>query len=75
MWIAGTTHRRYRIAAGSPVERAEARAQRVERLSKLLNGRPARLNPRSGRTLDRRGALELSLRRALVATRQDLLRG
>jgi hypothetical protein len=64
---------RYRIAGGSPAERADARAQRIERLSKLLQGGPARLNPRPGRTLDRRDALEFSLRRALIATRQGLL--
>jgi hypothetical protein len=64
---------RYRIAGGSSAERAEARAQRIERLSKLLEGGPAPLYPRPGRTLDRRGALEFSLRRAVIATRQGLL--
>jgi hypothetical protein len=65
---------RYRIAGGSPAERAEARALRIERLHKLLEGAPARLSPRPGRTLDRRTSLELSLRRALITARQDLLR-
>jgi hypothetical protein len=32
------------------------------------------LHPRPGRTLDRRGALEMSLRRAQIASLQDLLR-
>jgi hypothetical protein len=64
---------RYRIAGGSPAERAEARAQRIEKLRARLEGGPARLNPRPGRTLDRKGALEFSLRRALIATRQGLL--
>jgi hypothetical protein len=64
---------RYRIAGGSPAERAEARAGRIENLRARLDGGPARLNPRPGRTLDRRGALEFSLRRALFATRQGLL--
>jgi hypothetical protein len=64
----------YRIAAGSSAERAEARARRIERLRKLLEGGPARLHPRPGRTLDRRGALKLSLRRAMIAARQELFK-
>jgi hypothetical protein len=64
----------YRIAGGSPAERAEARARRIEKLRARLAGGPARLHPRPGRTLDRRGSLEMSLRRAMVAARQDLLR-
>lgn len=63
----------YRIAGGSPAERAEARVKRIERLRKLLEGGPARLHGRPGRGLDRRGALEMSLRRAQIAARQDLL--
>ena len=65
---------RYRIAGGSPAERAVARAKRIEKLRARLTGGPARLHPRPGRTLDRRGSLEVSLRRAMVAARQDLLR-
>jgi hypothetical protein len=65
---------RYRIAGGSVAERAEARAKRIETLRARLAGGPARLHPRPGRTLDRRGSLEISLRRAMVAARQDLLR-
>ena len=64
---------RYRIAGGSPAERAEARAKRIEKLRARLAGGPARLHPRPGRTLDRRGSLEISLRRAMVAARQDLV--
>jgi hypothetical protein len=65
---------RYRIEGGSPAERAKARRARIERLRRLLNGNPARLHPRPGRVLDRRGSLEMSLRRALIAARQDLLK-
>jgi hypothetical protein len=65
---------RYRIAGGSPAERAAARVRRIEKLRARLAGGPARLYPRPGRTLDRRGSLEVSLRRAMVAARQDLLR-
>jgi hypothetical protein len=65
---------RYRIAGGSVAERAEARARRIEKLRARLTGGPARQHPRPGRTLDRRGSLEMSLRRAIVAARQDLLR-
>lgn len=65
---------RYRSERGSGAERAEARAARIEKLRKLLVGGPARLRPRPGRVLDRRGSLEMSLRRALIATRQDVLR-
>lgn len=64
----------YRIAGGSPAERAAARATQMEKLRARLESGPARLNPRPGRTLDRRGSLEISLRRAIVAMRQDLLR-
>jgi hypothetical protein len=64
---------RYRSAGGSPVERADTRVKRIENLRARLEGGPARLHPRPGRTLDRRGALEMSLRRAQIASRQDLL--
>jgi hypothetical protein len=65
---------KYRIAYGSQVERAEARAKRIEKLRKLLDCAPARLHPRPGRTLDRRGTLTASLRRAMIVSREDLLR-
>jgi hypothetical protein len=65
----------YRIWGGSAVERAEARGVRIEKLRKQLDGGPARLRPSPpGRTLDRRRSLELSLKRAMVAAREDLLR-
>jgi hypothetical protein len=64
---------RYRCERGSLAERAEARAVRIEKLRELLTGGPARLCPRRGRVLDRRGSLEVSLRRALIAARQGVL--
>jgi hypothetical protein len=48
---------------------------RIERLRKLLDGSPARVHPRHGRTLDRRSRLEISLRRAVVVERRKALRG
>jgi hypothetical protein len=63
----------YRVSTGSVAERAEARVKRIEKLRARLEGGPARLHPRPGRTLDRRGTLEMSLRRAQIALRQDLL--
>jgi hypothetical protein len=66
---------RYRSASGSPVEREEARMARLQKLRELLNGDPARLHPRPGRALDRRRELTISLRRAMIRERQDLLNG
>jgi hypothetical protein len=45
----------------------------IERLKAKLYGGPARLNPREGRTIDRRKQLEASLKRALIATRSRSL--
>jgi hypothetical protein len=64
---------RYRSASGLPAERDAARAARLQKLRELLNGDPARLHPRRGRSLDRRRELTISLRRALIRQRQDLL--
>jgi hypothetical protein len=64
---------RYRSASGSPVERDAARMARLQKLRELLDGGPARLQPRPGRALDRRRELTISLRRALIRQRQDLL--
>jgi hypothetical protein len=64
----------YRISVGSVTERAQARRARIEKLRARLDSGPARLRPRPGRTLDRRTSLEISLKRALIAVRQDLLR-
>jgi hypothetical protein len=64
----------YRVASGSPREREAARAARIERLRKqLYGGEPARLKPRPGRVLDRRRALEVSLKRAVIVKRLDML--
>jgi hypothetical protein len=64
----------HRIAYGSPDERETARDRRIERLRKLTDGSPARLNPRTGRTLDRRWSLTYSLRRAVIVKRGERLR-
>jgi hypothetical protein len=64
----------HRISYGSPDEREIAREGRIERLRKLVDGGPARLNPRPGRTLDRRWWLTVSLRRALIVKRWEVLR-
>jgi hypothetical protein len=66
---------RYRSARGSPVEREAARMARLQKLRELLGGGPARLHPRPGRALDRRRELTISLRRAMIRQRQDLLNG
>jgi hypothetical protein len=60
---------RYRISSGSVAERAEARIKGQEKLRARLAGGPARLKPRPGRTLDRRGRLEASLQRAHIVRR------
>jgi hypothetical protein len=64
----------HRISYGSSDERERARERRTEKLRKLIDGSPARLNPRAGRTLDRRGSLTMSLRRAVIVKRWELLR-
>jgi hypothetical protein len=66
---------RYRSASGSTVERDAARRARLQKLRELLDGGPARLHPRRGRSLDRRRELTISLRRAMIRERQDLLNG
>ena len=58
---------------GSPLERDAARVARLQKVRELLDGGPARLQPRTGRALDRRRELTISLRRALIRQRQDLL--
>jgi hypothetical protein len=64
---------RYRSASGSTVERDAARVARLQKLRELLDGGPARLHPRRGRALDRRRELTISLRRAMIRQREDLL--
>jgi hypothetical protein len=63
----------YRISSGTVVERDAARMVRIARLRAMLYGEPARLRPRKGRTMDRRRELTISLRRAMIVLRQDLL--
>lgn len=55
---------------GTRLERAEARAKRIERLRAKLAGGPLRLD---GRGVARRRELELSLQRALIREREQLL--
>jgi hypothetical protein len=64
----------HRISYGSPDQREQARERRIEKLQKLIDGGPARLNPRPGRTLDRRRWLTFSLRRAVIVKRWERLR-
>ena len=64
---------RYRSASGSPAERDAARQVRLSELRGLLDGYPARLHPRLGRTLDRRRSLSISWRRCIVRERSGLL--
>jgi hypothetical protein len=66
--------------SGSPSRRLYYRveqkdkAKRIKRLRERLQGGPARLKPRPGRTIDRRARTELALRRALIAERVWLKR-
>jgi hypothetical protein len=48
------------------------RAQRIEKLRERLDGGPARVKPRPGRTLDRRWRTEQALRRVLIAERSRM---
>jgi hypothetical protein len=56
----------HRISYGSLTEREAPRERSIERLRKLIDAGPARLNPRPGRVLDRRWSLTVSLRRAQI---------
>jgi hypothetical protein len=64
----------HRISYGSPAQRSMARERRIEDLRKLIDGGPARLNPRPGRVMDRRWWLTVSLRRAMIGKRRKMLR-
>jgi hypothetical protein len=64
----------HRISYGSPDEREKARERHIQKLRKLVDGGPARLNPRTGRMLDRRWCLTMSLRRTVIVKRWELLR-
>jgi hypothetical protein len=63
----------FRIAYGTPAERAEARGKRIEKLKAKLAGGSLRARPRGGRGIERRRELELSLRRALIREREKML--
>ena len=53
-------------------QRAEISIQRLT--ARLTSTRPERLNPRGGAMMERRGSLELSLRRCLLTVRRHKLR-
>lgn len=55
-----------RSAWGSWTERVESQRRRREALIEALNGPPARLKPRPGRTVDRRRQLQYALQRSLL---------
>jgi hypothetical protein len=59
------------IAYGTRLERAEARTKRIEKLAAKLAGESLRID---GRRVGRRRELELSLRRALIREREQLLK-
>lgn len=63
----------FRIAYGTPAERALARAKRIEALKAKLSGPPLRLKPLAGLRVARRRELELSLTRALIRQRERML--
>ena len=71
--VSGGSGVQFRIAYGTRAERAEARAQRIEKLKAKLVGGPLRVRPKPGLTVARRRELELSLRRALIREREKLL--
>jgi hypothetical protein len=60
----------FRIAYGTRLERADARAKRIEKLMAKLAGGSLRID---GRGVGRRRELELSLRRALIREREGFL--
>jgi hypothetical protein len=75
-WLSCTTARSCVGGVARLVGRViAARVARLQRLRKLLNGDAARQNPRPGRALDRRRELTISLRRAMIRQREDLLDG
>jgi hypothetical protein len=63
----------FQIAYGTRAERAQARARRIEKLRAKLEGGSLRVRPVPGRGIERRRALELSLRRAEVVAREGLM--
>jgi hypothetical protein len=63
----------FKSAYGSPEERAEARAKRMEKLRAVLASGSLRVNPRVGRGVERRHSLTLSLRRGLVREQEGLI--
>jgi hypothetical protein len=64
---------RWRVQSLSPSDRASYVAANLE--ARLSSSSPARLNPRKGRTLDRRARFEAALVRAQFVVARRLLRG
>ena len=63
------------VRDGNPIADVQIIARKMHLPLKHLQPRgPARLNPRPGRTLDRRRSLTVSLRRAMIAKRWEMLR-
>jgi hypothetical protein len=60
----------FKIAYGTREERAQAQETRIEKLKAKLAGGPLRLD---GRGMARRRELELSLKRALIRSRERML--
>lgn len=63
----------FKSVYGTPAQKAEARARRIEKLREKLSGGPLRVHPRGDRDIERRRPLELSLKRAMVVERLGLL--
>jgi hypothetical protein len=64
----------FKCTHGTPAEKAEARARRIQKLRAQLSGGPLRVHPRGDRDIERRRPLEMALKRARIVERQGLLR-
>jgi ribosomal protein L37AE/L43A len=63
----------FRIAYGTPVERAEAREKRIEKLRAQVAASSLRARPSGGRGVEGRRSLAMSLRRSLIRQRENML--
>jgi hypothetical protein len=64
----------FKCTHGTPAQKAEARARRIQKLRAQLSGGPLRVHPRGDRDLERRRPLELALKRARIVEKQGLLK-